>query len=101
MNTTLKSEDIKPGSVWTKYGNFKMRQQKLKNIQKEHSTKLGVEELALVRMYAAKGDYGPAISYGLKPCDFDVMNHLALGNKMKPSEVMRVKKKLRSMNNEL
>ena len=101
MNTTLKSEDIKPGSVWTKYGNFKMRQQKLKNIQKEHSTKLGVEELALVRMYAAKGDYGPAISYGLKPGDFDVMNHLALGNKMKPSEVMRVKKKLRSMNNEL
>ena len=95
MGSQLDPETIKPGSTWTKYGNFKMRQQKLKNIQSAHSTRLGPEELGVIRMYAAAGDLGPATAYGLQPGDFDVMNHLALGNKMKPSEVMRIKKKMR------
>lgn len=101
MQHELDPETLKPGSAWTKYGNFKMRQQKLKNIQNKHRTRLGVDELAVIRMYTAKGQFENAISYGLEPSDFDVMNHLALGNKMKPSELTRVKKKLRSMNNEL
>lgn len=88
-------DTVRPGSAWTKYGNFKMREQKLKNIR------TGIEELAVIRQYAATGDIGPAVAYGLKPGDFDVMNHLALGNKMKPSEVMRIKKKMRNVNNEL
>ena len=99
MGSQLDPETIRPGSAWTKYGNFKMRQQKLNNIQNKHSTQLGMEELAVVRMYASKGDIGLATSYGLQPGDFDVMNHLALGNKMKPSEVMRIKKKMRKNNN--
>jgi len=101
MESQLDQETIKPGSAWTKYGNFRMRQQKLKNIQNTHSTKLGIEELEVVRRYATTGDLGPAVAYGLQPGDFDVMNHLALGNKLKPSEVMRIKKKLRNLNNEL
>lgn len=99
MGSQLDPTTIKPGSTWTKYGNFRMRQQKLKNIQNKHSTRLGMEELAVIRMYASKGDVGPATTYGLQPGDFDVMNHLALQNKMKPSEVMRIKKKLRKNNN--
>lgn len=95
MGSQIDPESVKPGSAWTKYGNFKMRQQKLKNIR------VGIEELAVVRMYAAKGDLENAVSYGLQPGDFDVMNHLALGNKMKPSEVMRIKKKMRNLINEL
>jgi len=101
MDSVLKPEDIKPGSAWTKYGNFKMRQQKLKNIQKRqcHSN-IGVEELSVIRMYAANGNYDNIVSYNLNSSDFDVMNHLALGNKMKQSEVMRVKKKIRNIYNE-
>lgn len=99
MGSQIHPETIKPGSTWTKYGNFRMRQQKLKNIQNKHSTRLGVDELSVIRMYASKGDIEPATAYGLQPGDFDVMNHLALGNKMKPSEVMRIKKKMRKNNN--
>jgi len=101
MESQLEPDTVKPGSSWTKYGNYKMRQQKLKNIQNNHRTTLGVEELAVIRKYAAAGELGPAMSYGLQPGDFDVMNHLALCNKMKSSEVMRIKKILRNMNNEL
>lgn len=101
MGSQIDPEIIRPGSAWTKYGNFRMRQQKLKNIQNTHSTKLGVDELSVIRKYAATGNLEQATAYGLQPGDFDVMNHLALGNKMKPSEVMRIKKKLRSLTNEL
>ena len=101
MGSQIDPETIKPGSTWTKYGNFRMRQQKLKNIQNNHITHPGMEELAVIRMYAAAGDVGPAVTYGLQPGDFDVMNHLALGNKLKPSEVTRIKKKLRKKDNEL
>lgn len=101
LGAALDPETIRPGSTWTKYGNFKMRQQKLKHIQKQHSTRLGIEELAVIRLHATQGNVEPAVSYGLQPSDFDVMNHLALCNKLKPSEVVRIKKKLRNVYNEL
>ena len=101
MASQVDPETIRPGSAWTKYGNFKMRQHKLKNIQNTHSTQLGHDELGVIRMYAASGNLEQATDYGLQPGDFDVMNHLALGNKMKPGEVMRIKKKMRHLNNEL
>ena len=77
-----------------------MRYNKLKNIQGRHTTKLSIEELGLIRQYAIAGDLDPLIEYKLTPLDFDIMNHLALGNKFKPSEVAKVKKKLRSIVNE-
>lgn len=97
MGSAIHPDTLKPGSAWTKYGNHKMRQQKLKNIQCHHSTLLGIEELAVIRQYAAAGNLEPLAEYKLAPSDFDVMNHLALGNKMKPNEVMRVKKKMRGV----
>lgn len=100
LGSPLDPGTLKAGSGWTKYGNFKMRQQKLKHIQGRHRTQLGPEELAVIRMYAASGDLGPLADYALAPSDFDVMNHLALGNKMKPNEVMRVKKKMRQVPND-
>lgn len=100
LGEPLKPEKIQPGSTWTKYGNYKMRYNKLKNIQGRHTTKLSVEELGLIRQYAIAGDLDPLIEYKLTPLDFDIMNHLALGNKLKPSEVAKVKKKLRSIVNE-
>ena len=101
LGSSLDPDTLKAGSAWTKYGNFKMRQQKLKNIQAGHSTRLGPDELSVIRQYAASGNLEPLMDYKLSPNDFDVMNHLALGNKMKPNEVMRVKKKMRNLINEL
>lgn len=100
MQSNINENVIKPGSSWTKYGNFKMRQQKLKNIQNRHNTKLGIDELAVIRKYASNGDIGPAVFYKLNPGDFDVMNHLAIGNKLKTNEITRIKNKMRTINNE-
>jgi hypothetical protein len=97
MGSVMQADALKAGSTWTKYGNYKMRLQKLKHIQCNHSTLLGIDELAVLRLYAASGNLEPLIEYKLTPNDFDVMNHLALGNKLKPCEVMRVKKKMRTL----
>ena len=100
MGKPLQVSTIKAGSSWTKYGNYKMRLNKLKGIQSRNTTRLGVEELSVIRQYMSKGDFEHALNYRLNPGDFDVMNHLALCNKHKPNEVMKVKKNMRSLTNE-
>jgi hypothetical protein len=100
MGEPMHVDNIQPGSIWTKYGNFKMRQNKLRAIQSRHTTKIGLDELSLIRRYAIAGDLKPLIEYKLEPLDFDVMNHLAVGNKLKPTDVTKVKKKLRVLLNE-
>lgn len=100
MGEPIDAGNIQPGSLWTKYGNFKMRQNKLRAIQSRHATKIGIDELSLIRRYAIAGDLKPLIEYKLEPLDFDVMNHLAVGNKLKPTDVTKVKKKLRILLNE-
>lgn len=101
LGELLKPEEIQPGSTWTKYGNFKMRLQKIQNIQHRNTTKIGIEELQILREYAKAGDFEKCLKYKLEPGDFDVMNHLALHNKIKTSEVMKVKKKMINVINEL
>ena len=61
----------------------------------------GVEELQILREYAKIGNFETCFKYKLEPGDFDVMNHLALHNKLKTSEVMKVKKKMTHVLNEL
>ena len=100
MGEPIPVDKIQPGSIWTKYGNFKMRQNRLRSIQSRHATKLGVDELGLLRQYAIAGDIDTLIEYKLEPLDFDIMNHLAVGNKLKPTEVTKVKKKMRTLLNE-
>lgn len=90
----LERDKIRPGSCWTKYGNFKMRNQKYKEIQKRYGHNLCIEDLCLIKNYAENGDLRPMIAYGLTPQDFDVMNHLAVGSKLKQRDVSKVKKAL-------
>jgi hypothetical protein len=92
----LDRDEIRPGSCWTKYGNFKMRNQKYKEIQKRHGHNLHIEDLCLIKKYAENGDLQPMMDYGLTPQDFDVMNHLAVGSKLKQRDVTRVKKALKN-----
>ena len=100
MGTSITVENIKPGSIWTKYGNYKMRHNKLRAIQAKNVSKLGMDELSLLRRYAVSGDINPLLEYNIEPLDFDIMNHLAVGNKLKPAEVSKVKKKMRILLNE-
>jgi hypothetical protein len=92
----LNRDEIRPGSCWTKYGNFKMRNQKYKEIQKRYGHNLHIEDLCLIKKYAENGDLQPMMDYGLTPQDFDVMNHLAVGSKLKQRDVTRVKKALKN-----
>jgi hypothetical protein len=94
LNGCLNEETIRPGSFWTKYGNYKMRYQKYRNI----NIRIGSgqhQELALLREYARSGDMDTYTSCGLTSQDFDVINHLALCNKLKSREVSQIKKKIK------
>ena len=85
---------IRPGSFWTKFGNYKMRNQKYKKICLKTGG-MKHEELSLLRQYAKNGDMEMYTHYDLTPQDFDVINHLAVGNKFKPREVSQIKKKIK------
>lgn len=96
LGEPLDRNKIRPGSCWTKLGNYKMRKQKYEGIRKKSRMGLGVEELCLLKNYAEKGDLSKLVEYGITPQDFDVINHLAVGNNLKSKDVTRVKKALKN-----
>jgi hypothetical protein len=69
---------------------------KYRDIQRRCGKHLGIEDLCLLKKYAENGDIEPMLEYGLTPQDFDVMNHLAVGSKLKQRDVTRVKKALKN-----
>jgi len=91
---------IRPGSFWTKYGNYKMRSQKLANISRK-TNGMSHHELSLMREYAKHGNMEMYTHYELTPQDFDVINHLCIGNKLKPREVSQIKKKIKDYQSKL
>mgnify|MGYP001194683931 CR=1 FL=1 len=96
IGTPLEKDSIRPGSCWTKYGNYKMRLQKFRGIQRRCGQQLGIDALCLLKKYAENEDIKPMMDYGLTPQDFDVMNHLAVGNRLKQRDVTKVKKALKN-----
>ena len=96
LGEPLDKDKIRPGSCWTKLGNYKMRKQKFYEIRRKSRMGLGVEELCLLKKYAEKGDLEPLLDYKITPQDFDVINHLAVGNGLKSKDVTRVKKALKN-----
>lgn len=97
LGEPLEKDKIRPGSCWTKLGNYRMRKQKYEEIKKKSRTGLGVEELCLLKKYAEKGDLSKLIEYKITPQDFDVINHLAVGNNLKARDVAKVKKALKNV----
>ena len=80
--------DIKPGSCWTKTNNQKMRMSKLR-----HFRNVPTENLIVILNNLMK--YGPSMNfYKITPQDVDVINHLKINKKFKPSEISRLKKSL-------
>jgi hypothetical protein len=96
LGDPLDKDKIRPGSCWTKYGNYKMRFHKYNEIKQKLRVGLDNERLSLIKIYAQNGDIQKMLDYGLTPQDFDVMNHLAVGNKLKQRDVTRVKKALKN-----
>ena len=94
LGKPLVRDKIRPGSSWTKYGNYKMRKHKYNDINQR--TRLTIEDLCVLKKYAENGDIEPMLDYGLSPQDFDVMNHLAIATKLKQRDVTRVKKALKN-----
>jgi hypothetical protein len=88
-------DKIRPGSSWTKYGNYKMRSKKLVEIRRKSMGILTIEHLCLIKMYAESGNVEKMLEYNLSPQDFDVMNHLAVGSKLKQRDVTKIKKALK------
>jgi len=100
LGESLEASKLRPGSFWTKFGNYKMRSQKFENIKSRARCK-GHEELYLLRLYAVHGNIDMYTGYNLTPQDFDVINHLSVGNKLKPREVSQVKKKIKEYQSKL
>jgi len=97
MENTIEPEKIRPGSCWTKYGNQKMREQKVRSIQARSNTKMSHHEFMLLREYTKQGDVSKFKEYSLTPKDFDVMNHLGIQNKLKQREVTKIKKLIKEV----
>ena len=97
LGEPLNKDKIRPGSCWTKQGNYKMRKQKYNDIRRKSRLGLGVEELCLLKTYAENGDITKLVDYNITPQDFDVINHLAVGNGLKQKDVTRVKKALKNV----
>ena len=95
LGKKLVKDKIRPGSSWTKYGNYKMRSKKLVEIQRKSMGILTIEHLCVIKMYAESGNVEKMLEYNLSPQDFDVMNHLAVGSKLKQRDVTKIKKALK------
>jgi hypothetical protein len=96
LGKKLVKDNVRPGSCWTKYGNYKMRFKKFTEIQRKAPSHITIDHLCLIKKYAENGNVEKMLEYDLSPQDFDVMNHLAVGSKLKQRDVTRVKKALKN-----
>lgn len=102
INHRLDINKIRPGSVWTKYNNYRMRQNKLRDISMR-TRGLGINELVLLGKHCqqCKLDVIPLLlSYGIISSDIDVINHISLRNKIKSKTTQEIKRKLKSLSSE-
>jgi hypothetical protein len=90
LGEPIKESKIRAGSVWTKDGNMRVRAQRLATIRER--TGLGIDALNALCVQARFKNVSKIVEYGLTASDFDVMNHICVGNRLKASEVTRVKK---------
>jgi len=93
----LKREKMRPGSAWTKYGNYRMRCLKYRALVNRSRYHMDYDSLGVIRLLTQKDpDRGMAAmrAYSFEPQDIDIMNHMSLGVKLKAREIQNLKKKL-------
>ena len=87
-------DNIRPGSLWTKFSNMCMRRKKFRQLSnrviRHHVDR---DAVMLFRDYFEKGQGHHLIEeYKLHKSDFDVINHLCILRKLKPSIIASLKK---------
>ena len=92
---SLDAEALRPGSMWTKYQNFCMRNKKLKTIYKKNlEYNISIDSLMLIRDYCIHGDSTILKDYKFDKADLDVLNHLSIIRKIKVKTLSSLKKSL-------
>lgn len=98
LNHSLDRSVIRSGSAWSKFGNFKMRDMKYRSMSNRTTFKMDIDTLMLIKTYIQL-DREKALeickAYKLTSSDMDVINHLALINKLKSKELQSIKKSLK------
>jgi hypothetical protein len=92
----LDTTKMRPGSMWTKFQNGRMRTKKVRALSRRTTTHtLDVHALLVLRDYCV-ADSPEAIQllndYELENQDLDVMNHIALDRKIKAKALATLKK---------
>ena len=86
---------LRPGSMWTKYQNFCMRNKRLKTIVlKNFPRNVTIDTLMLIRDYCIQGDTEVIREYKFDKSDLDILNHLAIVKKIKTKTLSSLKKSL-------
>lgn len=100
IDHSLKKDDMRPGSFWTKYSNFKMRYYKIKSMSyRKPGLGIRLDDIQLIHQYCHH-DQEKAKDlfkfYGLTSSDLDVMNHVCFKTKLKPKILNKLKKELKN-----
>ena len=97
INHSIKAP-LRSGSAWTKFGNYKMRHLKYMSMSNRSTYNIDIDTVMLIKLYC-QTDKQKALEifreYNLNSSDLDVINHLAIINKLKPKEVQSLKKFLK------
>jgi hypothetical protein len=102
INHRLDPTKLRPGSMWTKFQNSRMRAKKVRALTRRtlHSV-LDIQAIMLVRDYCLKEDSldrarALLSDYMFESSDLDVLNHLALGHKIKAKTLGILKRCVRA-----
>ena len=95
----LKRDEMRPGSAWTKFNNYKMRFRRYQSMtNRKIKATVDVDSLMVISQYC-KNDPNRVIDllnvYGFESADIDMMNHISLTNKIKPRILQTIKNKLK------
>ena len=90
MKQKLSTSRLRSGALWTKFQNACMRSKRIQE------TRLAHDALVVIRMYIQQGVLGLLDDYKLNASAIDVLNHIVLGQKLKPKTVETAKKYVRA-----
>jgi hypothetical protein len=91
IDHSINVSTIKAGSSWTKYNNQKMRIKKVKNMNLDIDRIHTIKEICRVK---SDNHLDILKHYKINRQDLDIINHLALTNKIKTRDLTTLKKKV-------
>ena len=100
INNSINPSEIRPGSSWTKYNNYKSRSNKLHDIYNSchHSAKPTIDTLCTMFQFIQYLPIDDIVallqSYNIKAAHLDTINHISMKTSIKPKLVNIIKRKL-------